>query len=283
MSAGRWGHLSRLTESPTRVEVTEATRCDATPRHRRRQTCAGRSRTRRSCPSVTSNFVDNQRFSLPLALLDFSKPPAARLLSYLPGTIRRSERVARRRAHRMLAPGLIDGGRRCRTHAPQVQSLASATPRGHGPARRAAFRRSVWSLTSTSPTAIGRARLRHTDADELVDAGEELARAADRDAARRVAGAGELRQHGAGAHEDGANCYQARSALVRRPVAARRQRTGAPRGAGSGTGGYAETGMRRGLDLSPFGSVTSSTPFTRRAEIWSRSKCSALVSVKRRR
>jgi hypothetical protein len=142
MSAGRWGHLSRLTESPTRVEVTEATRCDATPRHRRRQTCAGRSRTRRSCPSVTSNFVDNQRFSLPLALLDFSKPPAARLLSYLPGTIRRSERVARRRAHRMLAPGLIDGGRRCRTHAPQVQSLASATPRGHGPARRAAFRRS---------------------------------------------------------------------------------------------------------------------------------------------
>jgi hypothetical protein len=32
-------------------------------------------------------------------------------------------------------------------------------------------------------------------------------------------------------------------------------------------GGYAETGMRRGLDLSPFGSVTSSTPLTRRAEI----------------
>jgi hypothetical protein len=38
MSAGRWGHLSRLAESLTRVEVTETTRCDATPRHHRRQT-----------------------------------------------------------------------------------------------------------------------------------------------------------------------------------------------------------------------------------------------------
>ena len=51
----------------------------------------------------------------------------------------------------------------------------------------------------------------------------------------------------------------------RSQVAARRQRTGAARR--ERYGGYAETGMRRGLDLSPFGSVTSSTPFTRRAEI----------------
>jgi hypothetical protein len=44
---------------------------------------------------------------------------------------------------------------------------------------------------------------------------------------------------------------------------------GAAMGSGTGgrDGGYAETGMRRGLDLSPFGSVTSSTPLTRRAEI----------------
>jgi hypothetical protein len=38
MSAGRWDHLSRLTEASTRLEVTETTRCDATPRHHRRQT-----------------------------------------------------------------------------------------------------------------------------------------------------------------------------------------------------------------------------------------------------
>ena len=56
MSAGRWGHLSRLTESPTRVEVTETTRCDGTPRHRRRQTCAERWRTRRSCRSGDAPF-----------------------------------------------------------------------------------------------------------------------------------------------------------------------------------------------------------------------------------
>src|SRR5262249_58028271 len=38
LSAGRWDHLSRLPESPTRAEVTETTRCDATPRHPPRQT-----------------------------------------------------------------------------------------------------------------------------------------------------------------------------------------------------------------------------------------------------
>src|SRR4029453_1386745 len=38
LSRGRWDHLSRLTEASTRVEVTETTRCDATPGHHRRQT-----------------------------------------------------------------------------------------------------------------------------------------------------------------------------------------------------------------------------------------------------
>ena len=38
ISGGRWGHLSRLTESSTRVEVTGTTRYDATPRRHRRQT-----------------------------------------------------------------------------------------------------------------------------------------------------------------------------------------------------------------------------------------------------
>jgi hypothetical protein len=38
MSGGRWGHLSRLTESSTRVEVTGTTRYDATPRRHWRQT-----------------------------------------------------------------------------------------------------------------------------------------------------------------------------------------------------------------------------------------------------
>ena len=44
MSAGRWGRLSRLSGSATRVEVTETTRCHGTPGHRRRQTHAERSR-----------------------------------------------------------------------------------------------------------------------------------------------------------------------------------------------------------------------------------------------
>src|SRR5262249_19608565 len=38
LSAGRWDHLSCLPESPTRAEVTETSRCDATPRHPPRQT-----------------------------------------------------------------------------------------------------------------------------------------------------------------------------------------------------------------------------------------------------
>src|SRR5262249_43696645 len=47
--------------------------------------------------------------------------------------------------------------------------------------------------------------------------------------------------------------------------------------------GYAEIGMRRGFAFSDFGSFTERTPFSRRAEIWSRSKCWAFESVNRRR
>lgn len=75
----------------------------------------------------------------------------------------------------------------------------------------------------------------------------------------------------------------------RRCNAAASPRTDPPRGqrraAGpdGGRSAYADTGMRRGLAFSTLGSSTSRTPFCRRAEMWSRSNCSAVLRENRRR
>jgi hypothetical protein len=158
MSAGRWGHLSRLTESPTRVEVTETTRCDATPRHRRRQSCAERSRTRRSCPSVASTSSTTSGSVCLSRCLMSRKPPAARLLSHLPGPIQRSERVAHSCAPGC-SPPRADRWRTEMQNARPAGAIAriryAARTRPCAAGSISAIGLSVWSLTSTSPNAIG--------------------------------------------------------------------------------------------------------------------------------
>jgi hypothetical protein len=79
--AGQCGHVSRLTESPTRVEVTETTRY-AVPRHHRRQTAQTVPRPRRSSTAEerASRSV-NQR----LSVIRVACHPAARAAASISG------------------------------------------------------------------------------------------------------------------------------------------------------------------------------------------------------